>query len=132
VEVAGFEPATFPISIGTLSFDKPPNGLRTFPRLDLPLALASVRTSCVRLDVQQRPRPPTASRKTSSLIVAFDPAFDILAMANVEPALVEALEDVETEHKSGNLVEVAGFEPATSCLQSRRSPAELYPHGERA
>lgn len=26
-------------------------------------------------------------------------------------------------------MEVGGFEPPTSCLQSRRSPTELYPHG---
>ena len=26
------------------------------------------------------------------------------------------------------MVEMIGFEPTTSCLQSRRSPSELHPH----
>lgn len=26
------------------------------------------------------------------------------------------------------LVEISGFEPPTSCVRSRRSPTELYPH----
>ena len=34
----------------------------------------------------------------------------------------------EARIQSAILVELTGFEPVTSCLQSRRSPTELQPH----
>ena len=44
--------------------------------------------------------------------------------------LEECLRDAKAQGKNGVcilLVEIVGIEPATSCLQGRRSPAELYP-----
>lgn len=34
--------------------------------------------------------------------------------------------------KCASLVELTGFEPVTSCLQSRRSPTELQPHESKS
>ncbi len=76
-------------------------------------------------DFRSLPRPSSAvSTKASTVCHKY-------LSLNTHISSLDSSDKVHKDSTAKHLVEMIGFEPTTSCVQGRRSPAELHPQGHK-